>query len=713
MASDGLTRCVCACIALVSLLAARGAAGQCTDGTQRRRDGGCGAPVAAPKLDPTRIAVLPFRTTGADPALAYLGNGLMELLSAQFNGAVGPEAVEPGEALRAWMQAGNARGVPTTADYLRVARALGAGQVAIGTIVGSPERFTLSTAIHDVGGGKIRVPAVKVEGSESDIASATTSLGTQVLGRTAGVAQGTPNEAIRAFLDGLAAYRARPFRIGLVQQHFLRATQLDSTFIQPAYRLVVANAIVGPANLGIQGYESSFRNLWKQRHTLLPEQRLLLEALADSNGLYFRMQSLPRLRNAISALPNSAEAWHVLASLYDYIGAAIGREDWAAQARRAALRAVELDESLCPNCGRRVLRDLAYLDSDIRAFTRYHRDETPDRYLLAILRRDAAAIRAARIDYARELSGHTVLPFWLVGGVPLPIQEADSLLSQVRSLANTEQQQRRVALWISMASHFAGRPARAREALRQNAGSDTAAFYLGTLLNYAYDDSISAERMAARLERATTDSSDARQLVRHRGGLCEVALSRLRRSDTSGVRAILEQLRPIDGGLSVLLADIRIGQVEKVCAQVARGVLASLEPTGGPHLHRADSMMRYVPLNGHDRYNYDLALAFAHRGEFAMAAAATRRHARNIAVWPQFRLVLSLRDGGRWALLAGDTASAIKYFKKYLVYRADPEPVLIPERDSVRTQLAALEKAYRPARRPTGLATAGRTRPLK
>jgi hypothetical protein len=699
MASDSVrSLTMCASVAIALLFSASAAAAQfCPDGTRRDKDRGC-APASAPRLDLGRIAVLPLRTTGAAPELAYLGNGLMELLSAEFNGAVGPEAVEPGEALRAWQQAVTKR-APTNADYLRVARSLGAGQVAIGSLVGSPDRFSVTTTIHNVADGAVRIPPVKVDGSEGNLTAVTTMMGTQVLGRAAGVAQGTSNEATRALLDGLAAYRTRPFRFEEVQRHLLRAAQLDTTFVLPAYRLVVAHAIGGPSNWGIRDYESSFRNLWKQRHTLSSQQRVLLEALADSSGLYFRMQALPRLRDAVRSLPNSAEAWHVLATQYDFVGAAIGIEDWAEQARRAALRATQLDEALCPNCARRVLRNLAYLDGDARAFARYLGDGPSDQYFLAILKRDPSAIRAARMDYARDLSGNQFMPAWLVGGVPLPIAEADSLLAEVRALANTDEQKRRAASWISMASHFAGRPTRAWEELRRMFGTDTSPAYLGAILEYAYDDSTAAERLVSLLDRVKIDSLNARQLADIRGTWCDVGLSRLRRADTTGVRGILGQLRPVDGGLVEVLADIRRGQVEKVCAQVLRGAMASLDPSGGPLLHRADSLMRYMPLNV-DMFNYDLGLAFARRGEYTMAAAAARRHVRNIVVWRQARLVLSLRDGGRWAALAGDTASAIKSFREYLIYRADPEHALVPERDSIRAELTALERTYRP-KRPT------------
>ena len=133
-----------------------------------------------------------------------------------------------------------------------------------------------------------------------------------------------------------------------------------------------------------------------------------------------------------------------------------------------------------------------------------------------------------------------------------------------------------------------------------------------------------------------------------------------------------------------------------ICGEVAHGVLASLTTTSTARLLRADSLMRRMPLNYADFWNYDLALAFARRGQYALAAAAARRRLNDVEPLP--RLVLSLRQEGRWAALAGDRAAAIKAYRHYLLWRSAPEPALVPQRDSVQAELAAQLKAERRAR---------------
>ena len=50
------------------------------------------------------------------------------------------------------------------------------------------------------------------------------------------------------------------------------------------------------------------------------------------------------------------------------------------------------------------------------------------------------------------------------------------------------------------------------------------------------------------------------------------------------------------------------------------------------------------------------------------------------------------REEGRLAALAGDTAGAIRVYRRYLLLRQDAEPALTPQRDSVRAALALLER---------------------
>jgi hypothetical protein len=56
----------------------------------------------------------------------------------------------------------------------------------------------------------------------------------------------------------------------------------------------------------------------------------------------------------------------------------------------------------------------------------------------------------------------------------------------------------------------------------------------------------------------------------------------------------------------------------------------------------------------------------------------------------RYDLSTYLRQKGRLAALAGDTAGAMRAYQHSLALRADPEPPLRAERDSVRAEVARL-----------------------
>ncbi len=67
----------------------------------RRRHGLSGGPA-----DARVVAVLPFRVAGADPALQYLREGMVDLLAIKLTGEGGPRAADPRAVLSAWRRAG-------------------------------------------------------------------------------------------------------------------------------------------------------------------------------------------------------------------------------------------------------------------------------------------------------------------------------------------------------------------------------------------------------------------------------------------------------------------------------------------------------------------------------------------------------------------------------------------------------------------------------
>ena len=97
--------------------------------------------------------------------------------------------------------------------------------------------------------------------------------------------------------------------------------------------------------------------------------------------------------------------------------------------------------------------------------------------------------------------------------------------------------------------------------------------------------------------------------------------------------------------------------------------------------------------------NLVAARLHAARGEPAAALQAVRRRIFDLLWFPEY--VTYHREEGRLAALTGDRAGAVRAYQRYLRLRADPEPRLRPQRDSVLAELQALgARVHRPALTP-------------
>ena len=108
-------------------------------------------------LDANLVAVLPFRTAGADPSVQYLRQGMVDLMQAKLTGEGGPRAADARSVLAAVRDAGGGDGAGSLQRRrpAGVARKLGAGQVLQGSIVGSAgDRLVINAALVTVPGGK-------------------------------------------------------------------------------------------------------------------------------------------------------------------------------------------------------------------------------------------------------------------------------------------------------------------------------------------------------------------------------------------------------------------------------------------------------------------------------------------------------------------------------------------------------------------------------
>ena len=221
--------------------------GQCPDGSPPP----CGAAPAARAVavDPNRVAVLPFRVTTSD---TLLGEGFAELLATQFTGEGSPRAVDMATVLSAWRHAGGGLRSPLPRSRaIGLARALGAGLVTEGSIVGLGSRVTVTASLVAVPGGEARGRTDPVTGPADSLdvllQRTTTSLLASMGGQNTspGMRFTDSPDAMRAYLEGLHAWRRG--RLAEAAAAFDRAIAADSSFAQAWFQRYLA------ANWGFEG----------------------------------------------------------------------------------------------------------------------------------------------------------------------------------------------------------------------------------------------------------------------------------------------------------------------------------------------------------------------------------------------------------------------------------------------------------------------------
>ena len=104
-------------------------------------------------LDADLVAVLPFRTAGADPSVQYLRQGMVDLMQAKLTGEGGPRAADARSVLAAVRDAGGSDTQDLTEDAVaEVARKVGAGRVLQGSIVGPADHLVVNASLRQRAG---------------------------------------------------------------------------------------------------------------------------------------------------------------------------------------------------------------------------------------------------------------------------------------------------------------------------------------------------------------------------------------------------------------------------------------------------------------------------------------------------------------------------------------------------------------------------------
>jgi tetratricopeptide (TPR) repeat protein len=171
---------------------------------------------------------------------------------------------------------------------------------------------------------------------------------------------------------------------------------------------------------------------------------------------------------------------------------------------------------------------------------------------------------------------------------------------------------------------------------------------------------------------------------------CAAGVHALAGEDEAAVRAArrrYETLLPREPRPTVIDGDRR------VCATVLDAALAVADhrPEARALLERADSIMLYSLASFIWYYPPVMARLYDALGQPEDALRVLRRRfvASNN---PGEAAMLStiLKEEGRLAESVGDRDGAIRAYRRYLALRMDPDPPLVPQRDSVRAALDGL-----------------------
>ena len=676
---------------------------------------------AASSLDSNRIVVVPFRIAGTDSSVNYLGEGIVDLIAPMMTGEGGPGAVDSRTAISTWNRL--TRGKEGTSDDARaVGTALGAGLVLSGSVVQAAGNLTITGSVISTESGDAR-QLTSVTAPADSINSLLNRFVGQVLARQSGVAemslsavtsQSVP--AIRAYLSGRAAYRRADEKQAI--ESFTRALDLDSTFALAALDLVVAtgklvrnqvcrgsecrlfSVFPGFASTELSNdlFDRAVTIAWQYRSRLGKRDLPLLEALRGEN--YPRessaRQTLAGLTRAVAAAPDRPETHYLLGVLLLYQGRALGIPDSPERAATALHAASKLDSSYLGPLARLVELDVLEgkrenLTRDASVYLSYDKSGPTSQYvrwMLAAGTGDLSGQRSMRAQL-RSMSQGALDQIFITGQMSgLGLDDVDSVSGIISDNATDPIEKSVSFRRAQLLALNRGRPSLATKLLRRTEDLRTP--------TYTFPQFAIAAALFADGDRAISDSSSR-------------VLSKFLKRDTVGVLSP-NQVRIVSAGMSVqalwyldkgdTASAMRAGDwVRRHSAGQPRNRVLAILPemmiasrarraSGAPLRALVDS----VSLDGccqiPDFVIILLAQAYEDSGDDASALRIIRR-----GKWylPPRQLSTFLRSEGRLSARLGDRSGAIRAYEQFLALRANPEPSLRLQTDTIKAELNRLK----------------------
>lgn len=674
-----------------------------------------------PALDSNKIVIVPFRTSGVDSSLKYLGEGVVDLLAPMLTGEGGPIAVDSRTAISTWNRITGGR-EGTAADARQVARAVGAGLVLSGAVVATGRNLTITGNVISEQTGQTR-PLTSISAPIDSLDRLLDRFVGQLLTRQSGIAEASVSAvtsqslpAIRAYLDGRAAYRHANKEKAI--ESFTRALDIDSTFALAALDLAVATGKLVRTQICrmnacrvfsvVPGWPSSdriddlfnraVRLAWAYRNKLGSRDRPLLDALRGNNYPQesSARETLTGLKRAVAAAPDRPETHYLLGVLLLYQGQALGLTDSRNSAEAAFRQASKLDSSYLAPLARMVdlaafMRDTSRLRREAASYlARDATGPTADyvRWLVAAGTGDMPAQQAIRARL-RSLSLGTLEQIFFTSQMAgVAIDDADSATIIIAE-STADPIEKSVAFRRGqLLSLNRGRPSAANDFLRrvdqQRQPQSVSNFFIASAL-YGDGDRDAAESAAVDVARNVardtlgTLTPDAARRVST--AMSVLSLWYVDRGDTARALAAMAWLRrhvegqPRNRVLAVLPQMLVASRARLRKGAVLRAFVDSVALEGCCAIPEY-----FIPV---------LARSYEQGGDPAAALRVIRR-----GIWysPGRQLAPLLREEGRLAASLGDRAGAIRAYEHYLALRTDPEPIFRQERDRIRGEVNRLKR---------------------
>jgi DNA-binding SARP family transcriptional activator/TolB-like protein len=664
-------------------------------------------PPLTPELE-QQVVVAPFRVSGASASLAYLREGMVELLSTRLADDSNERSVDAGAVLAAW----RAAGLGGTSDeprstIARLAAGLGAERVVTGSVVGTQSRIVLTAGVTDAATGRLMGQA-SVEGAADSITSLVDRLAARLLvldaGEEASLATRTSESlpALRAFLDGQAAFRRGNYTGAL--RRYGDAVRLDSSFALAAVQLARS---ADRLHL-VEQRTRALALAWPEREALDARAHALLVALAGPAypALSKTDEAVEAWERLVDLTPERADAWYELGVRLLEEGPAVALPQAGPRAVVALRRAIQLDSTHRPSRELLAREDLDVSgDTATRPGARGASTELQLapflRWRSALRRGDGRALRRFRdtLPALGPRNLRAIASFAQREGTALG--DARLALEQLRAAAIRAEDRIEAALAQHALALNQGQrraAAIATERLGQLGPASQTRLRLQVLdALYGDDDAAIAAEAAAGLQRSVglRDVADPAARAVQIANACVLAQWRLAQGDTTGVRELVGRLR--DAPFSAVSLAPPVAAGPRACGELLEAalVVARADKRAAEVLARLDSFAFTVGSSGDAIAWAPILIARLHArvGQTEAALAALRRREDRVG-WPRY-LATAWREEARYAAGIGRVDEARQALGRYLALRQAADSDLTGTVEAVRRDSVALGRVPR------------------